>query len=407
MRIVPTVAVVVLAAASSLLISRPAVAAGAIPTFKVDQIDKSLTIGYAVSLVDINGDGKLDVVVVDKDRVIWFENPTWKMRTVMSGQKALDNVCLDAYDIDGDGQLDLALGAGWKPGNTKTPSTLQWYGRGKSLDEPWTEHKINYDEPTLHRMRWADLDGSGKKVLITVPLTGRDSTNAKNWSEAGVRMQARHVPKDPTQADWPTDLITDALHVPHNFQVVNVSGERRPEILVASYEGVSLLSKGGDKWDIAKLGEGDQANPMKNRGSSEIKLGKLKNGTRFIATIEPWHGNQVVVYTQPAGGKDWKRQVLDNQLMWGHAVQVADLDGDGDDELVIGVRDPLKGKAESGVRVYTADASAEKWEKSELDPGGVAVEDAAVADLNGDGKPDIVAVGRATKNVRIYWNQGK
>jgi hypothetical protein len=314
---------------------------------------------------------------------------------------------MDAYDIDGDGQVDVALGAGWKPGNTKTPSTLQWYRRGKTLDEPWEEHRINYDEPTLHRMRWADLDGSGKKVLITVPLTGPGSTSAKNWSEAGVRIQARHVPKDPTQADWPTDLITDALHVPHNFQVVNVSGERRPEILVASYEGVSLLSKGGDKWDIAKLGEGDQANPAKNRGSSEIKLGKLKNGTRFIATIEPWHGNQVVVYVQASGAKDWKRQVLDNQLMWGHAVQVSDLDGDGDDELVIGVRDPLKGKAQSGVRVYKADATAEKWEKSELDPGGVAVEDAAVADLNGDGRPDIVAVGRATKNVRVYWNESK
>src|SRR3954452_13948071 len=191
MRFVPTAAVVVLAAVSTLFISRPA--AAAIPTFKVDEIDKSLSIGYAVSLVDINGDEKLDIVVVDKDRVIWFENPSWKMRTVMSGQKALDNVCLDAYDIDGDGQLDLALGAGWKPGNTKTPSTLQWYRRGMSLDEPWQEHKINYDEPTLHRMRWADLDGSGKKVLITVPLTGPGSTNAKNWSESGVRMQIRHI----------------------------------------------------------------------------------------------------------------------------------------------------------------------------------------------------------------------
>jgi hypothetical protein len=27
-------------------------------------------------------------------------------------------------------------------------------------------------------------------------------------------------------------------------------------------------------------------------------------------------------------------------------------------------------------------------------------------DLNGDGRVDIVAVGRATKNVRIYWNEG-
>jgi hypothetical protein len=34
-------------------------------------------------------------------------------------------------------------------------------------------------------------------------------------------------------------------------------------------------------------------------------------------------------------------------------------------------------------------------------------EDAICADLNGDGKIDIVAVGRSTKNVKIYWNEGK
>ena len=91
----------------------------------------------------------------------------------------------------------------------------------------------------------------------------------------------------------------------------------------------------------------------------------------------------------------------------------ADLDGDGQDELVIGVRDDPNPKLDKfserrGVRLYKrTDATGQKWERFVLDNGGVAVEDLITADLNADGKPDIIAVGRATGNCRIYWNQGK
>jgi hypothetical protein len=52
------------------------------------------------------------------------------------------------------------------------------------------------------------------------------------------------------------------------------------------------------------------------------------------------------------------------------------------------------------------DPKTPAWEKHVLDPKGMACEDLACADLDGDGKTDVVAAGRATGNVRIYWNQG-
>lgn len=386
--------------------------AAVFPNFRMQEIATDLKVGYAVLLVDINGDGKKDIVVVDTTRVVWYENPTWKMRTIIQGQTKPDNVCIDAYDIDGDGQLDLVLGADWKPFNTKEGGTLQWLKRGKTIDDPWTLHPIA-SEPTVHRIHFADLDGSGKPALILAPLMGRNSSQANNWTDGSpVRLLAFRIPKDPINDRWVPDVIDEKnLHVVHNFWPIPAAEGKGMDLLTASYEGVGLLRFQAARWNYQRIGEGNQANPKSNRGASEIKQGKLKNGRKFIATIEPWHGNQVVVYTPPeTAGAMWQRHVIDEKLKWGHGVWCADLDGDGNDELIIGVRDDLSDKPQErcGVRIYKAiDAQGTRWARHLLDEGGVAVEDLAAADLNGDGKIDIVAVGRKTHNVRIYWNEGR
>jgi hypothetical protein len=383
------------------------------PHFRMQEIETGLGVGYAVLLVDLNGDGKKDIVVVDQRRVVWYENPTWKRRTIIEGQTKPDNVCIDAYDIDGDGQLDLALGADWKPFNTKEGNgTLQWLKRGKKLDEPWTLHPIG-TEPTVHRIHFADIDGDGKAELVVGPLMGRNSTQGKNWMDGlPVRMLAYKIPKDPIHDRWVPEVIDESLHVVHNFWPIPSASGKGMDLLTASYEGVNLLTHDvSGKWTRRHLGEGNQANPNKNRGSSEIKQGKLKNGRPYIATIEPWHGNQVVVYTPPVDPAKglWERHVVDDRLLWGHAVWCADLDGDGDEELIIGVRDNLSDQSQErrGVRIYKAlDETGAKWARQIIEDGGVAVEDLAAADLDNDGRIDIVAVGRQTHNLRIYWNQG-
>jgi hypothetical protein len=101
-------------------------------------------------------------------------------------------------------------------------------------------------------------------------------------------------------------------------------------------------------------------------------------------------------------------------MQWGHAVWCADLDGDGDEELIIGQRDQNKGgtAAPRGPGVFVFDPMKDKvgsavafFERHTVDDGGVGCEDAMAADLDGDGRPDIVAGGRSTHNVRIYWNR--
>jgi hypothetical protein len=384
--------------------------------FRVQEISNRLTVGYAVHLVDVSEDGKPDIVVVDSDRVVWFENPTWDVHTIIDGLTKRDNVSLAPADVDGDGRIDFALAADWRPSDTRTSGTLQWLTRGPEGND-WKLYNIG-TEPTIHRIRFAALDGDSRPELLVVPLFGRGTT-APNFSEAPLRILSYKIPDDPAKDAWTSTVINQELHVAHNFLPTDMNGDGILDLLVASFEGVSLLKQDvNGNWTRRLLGTGNQET-MPNRGASEIKRGHLAEGRDYLATIEPWHGFQVVVYTPPGGDTEnrdlWNRKVLDDQLKWGHAVLCADLDGDPDQELIIGVRDDLDNVHRSGLRIYdphegSADAGDAindvAWSQQLIDPGGVAIEDLAVGDLNGDSRPDIVAAGRATKNVRVYWNLG-
>jgi hypothetical protein len=193
----------------------------------------------------------------------------------------------------------------------------------------------------------------------------------------------------------------------HNHWICDFEGTGRQGVLTGSWEGVHWFDRRDGKWSKRRIGTGNQdSTPFK--GSSEIKPGLSQGKTAYFATIEPWHGHQVVVYTpSPTGSANmWARHVIDDTLKWGHGVWTADLDKDGIDELIIGQRDPSTGPlAGPGVFVYRAiDSSATKWDKIAIDNGGVAVEDLVAGDLNGDGRIDIVAGGRATHNVKLYEN---
>src|SRR5579872_3281585 len=404
---------------SALLLLRTPLLAADFPKFKTQEIDTGLKIGYAVIIADINGDKKPDIVVVDQHKVVWYENPgrqgaEWKKRIILDGKTRPDNVCAAAVDIDGDGLPEIVLGSAWKPFDTANAAQLSWLKRGKTLDDEWTMHAIPCDEPTIHRVRV--IEGSdGKPRIVSVPLMGRDATQKENWMDGRpVRIVSYAIPTNPEKPEsWKPEVLSEELHVTHNFcRLLGMAGRHGTELLVASYEGVNAVRREGSTWTTTHIGAGNQTNPKGNRGASEVKQSADKLGV--IAAIEPWHGNQVVTYTPNEKGKLWNRHVIDEQLRWGHAVWFADLDGDGIDELIIGVRDDPNPKAgdkfteRRGVRLYkNTDGKGATWERMILENGGVAVEDLVAADLDGDGKIDIIAVGRATGNCRIYWNQGK
>ncbi|MCA9033806.1 MAG: VCBS repeat-containing protein [Planctomycetaceae bacterium] len=362
------------------------------PQFTERIIDSQIgKVCYAVTLADINEDGQQDIVAVSENRVLWYENPSWQSHVMIEDQTPRDNVCIAPRDINGDGHIDFAVGAGW----TKS-GTLHWIERADSLEQPWKVHSIG-KELWLHRARWSDVLGSGQSQLVISALNGS--------AENGARLLAFEVPTDPVNDRWMSTELNSEFNRMHNHWHLDLDQDQKMDTLTASQEGITLVQRIHEEWKATRLGHGASGDANTDQGAGEIKIGHLLDGTPFIVTVEPMHGHSLVLYQLPESGKFtdlWQRNVIDTGFQRGHALWTEDMDGDGSDEIVFGHSDTPD---TFGVIVYDCSQNIlTSWTKYVVDAGGMATEDLVVADLTGDGRPDIVAGGRATHNVKLYVN---
>ena len=113
----------------------------------------------------------------------------------------------------------------------------------------------------------------------------------------------------------------------------------------------------------------------------------------------------VSVFLRNPATRAWNRHVIETGFNQGHALACADLDNDGQAEIAAGWREP-DASGNTGIRIYSGTDST--WSPTwNSEPRSMACEDLRIADLNKDGLPDLIASGRATKNVIIYWNESK
>ena len=349
----------------------------------IDQIK----IGYGLQMADVNGDGKTDIVLADKNTIQWYENPEWTKHLIASDLTKRDNVCVTARDIDGDGKCEIAVGGQWNYRESIKDGAVFYLIPPEDRTKPWTPVKL-HNEPSTHRMHWVRaLDDQYQ--LAVKPLRGRGSVDGDG---PGFKLLVYSKPTDP-KSDWQYDVVCDFMHLAHNFHPVNWDDDEEEELIVAGKEGV---------WHFDRQKKGWSPTQLTDQFAGEIRDGTLPGGKRFIVTVEPMHGSKAAVYVQPdKPGQPWQLvKVLDEALKDGHALACADYLGVGSDQIVVGWR-AMNDPGVPGIKFFTplnADGSA--WRETRISGEEVAVEDIKVADLNGDGKVDIVAAARQTKNPR-------
>ncbi|MCX6623849.1 MAG: VCBS repeat-containing protein [Acidobacteria bacterium] len=359
--------------------------------FRPITVGTGLKGGYMVAAVDMNADGKMDLIALAEGlpELVWYENPNWQRHVITSGVSRM--IAVAAADLNHDGIPEIVLAHGFNTVAPKSAGILLLLTHNGDPRQPWTAREFDR-VPTTHRIRFLDPAHDGNLILADSPLVNLE-TDKPGFAD--------HVPIFIYKpGEWKRQEISREFQGNlHGMNVVDWNGDGRQGLLTACATGLHLVSRGKTgAWTVERLSTGN-AEAWPRAGSSEAVLGHLGK-RRLLAAIEPWHGNIVVVYRQ--NGARWERQVLDESLVLGHAITVGDFNGDGLDEVVAGYR----GKGQS-VYLYSATGKqGTKWTKQVLDDGDMAAGSCVVADFNADRRPDIACIGDRTANLKIYQNTG-
>ncbi len=383
------------AAPSAVPPAGPAVPPPITAPFTAHTVATGIRGGYQVVAADINHDGKVDLIGLGSgaDSLMWYENPSWTPHVLVSAAHMINAA---AADLDNDGIPEIALAYGFNSNPARSTGNIAILHSNGDPRGPWTLKEIDR-MPAAHRVRFADITGKGQKVLVVAPVLNAEAKGFPDPDHLATPLLMYRP------GDWKRELIPqENKGVVHGLLAFDWFGDGRQDILTAGYSGVFVHSFGKDgQWKHLEIAAGNPA-VWPNGGAGEIAVGKMKD-KQFFVTIEPFHGNMVVVYTVDVRGH-YQRNVIDDSLVNGHTLTLVDVDGDGIPEIVAsgsGTR--------AGLFFYRAsDPNGQKWQRMLMD-NDMSAQSCVTTDLKGNGRNnDIVCIDtRGSNSLKWYEYRGK
>ena len=342
----------------------------------------------SAGVLDVNNDGIPDIV----SGAYWYEGPDFKKAYKIGDVEAIgeyyDDFSTISMDINGNGNMDFITGGWW--GNT-----IRWRENPGKPGEEWPEHVIAECGNVESTRAW-DVDGDG---------------------------QIEIVPNTPGQALVVYKLITDAdgkgtgkfksimiREEPqgHGLGFGDITGNGKGDFILfngwleAPADGIEGKWKFHEDFDLGSASVPVLVEDVNGDGLNDIIVGQS-------------HAYGLDWWEQGRDGDKitWKKHPIDPYNSQYHDLQWADIDGDGECELITGKRyrahngnDPGSG---DDVGIYYFKWNGETFSKQVIDYGPTREATGcgiffALADLNGNGRLDIVAPGK--DGLYVFYNEG-
>ncbi|MFB6150668.1 MAG: FG-GAP repeat domain-containing protein [Haloarculaceae archaeon] len=396
-------------------------------TWTLDVLDADPPADALVSLGagDLDGDGRAEVVTGGEDGIFWYRPATYERGVVAADATTMVGLALE--DVDGDGRDEVVASVRGDDGAWR----IEWFDPGDCLDGGWSRSVVDADCPGgPHDVCHGDVDGDGEPELVAnaaftetpgVFVYDRPDDPGGEWDRYPVSTglfaeglalgdvdddgaveilngpDLFHRPAEGADArEWDREVVAPSMRAFCRTALVDVTGNGRLDVVLSESEYpdsrlVWVENRGDDGWRTHELERGlyDVHTLSAWREDGEVHVYAAEMAEGGWGGHYRW-GAEQLRYASDDGGASWSRDVLARGAGTHEGVAV-DVDGDGVREFV--------GKEANhpvvhALRRQSYPSAVADLEHRLLDRDKpYASTDVLAADVDGDGRPDVVTGG--------------
>ena len=365
-------------------------------------IDPSIDFVHTFKVADVDLDGTPDVVFSEmqqsaRKRVGFYRNldgkgGKWKLQVV--GTTGSHNI--RTVDIDRDGDIDI-VGANWNSETDPNHAPMEMW-RNLLVDQRRRNNlaldKWTYLQVDSTRGKWGDF---AKPDWLRYFGLAFGDINRDGFTDI---VSGRYVYLNPggnMSGAW--SRVTFPINV-DAVLVTDVDGDGQPDIIgeaVPDVYWLKPLDAQGQSWNPFKIGTLPEGTDWNGQGYAVAKLIPQSDKPQIILSS----GQGIFFFVIPADPtKDaWDRVQITSEA-YDEGVGVGDINGDG--LLDVSARYGKDGK--NAAWWENPGKAAGSWAKHHVGHTEVEMDRNAIADLNGDRRPDIVVTEESVwSGDSVYW----